>query len=584
MTSRRLVSVALAAAMQLAITVSVGAQSPAGIVRGDVAIRLDQYLSRLVPFGFSGAVLVARDGEVILEKGYGLAERESKRPYTSGMVSCIGSVTKLFTAAAILKLEAEGRLATSDPISKYLPGVPPDKAGITIHHLLTHTAGFSGDLGGRDEDAIARDALVAKVLAAPLASPPGERFEYSNEGFSLAAAIVERVSGTGYEAYLREHLLLPAGMKDTGYLAPAWPLERLPVGYSDAGKPWGRVYRNGWLPDGPGWYLRGNGGLQSSLDDLYRWHRALDSASVLPADALRKYQTGHVKTPGGGQYAYGWGVQATRRGTTVVSHNGGNGYFFTDFRRYVDERVVIIAMTNQPVVPATQLAPRQLEALVFGDAPVVMPPVPVSVPRDQVESRAGKYLFADGGAVTVRALADGLEAEADDPLLFGVLGPMSPAGGRFADLETRSLAALEAAARDDYKPLFEAFADDRPFDVVRGNQARFWSGWRREFGEFRRLELLGTGVAQGDPAVTVRIHFERGGPVLQLLWGPRRLLGFRVVPVKAVPLVPESPTSWVFYTYRLPAPVRLTFGDGGTLRIDAAGGSRTAERRPVIRP
>ncbi len=553
---------------------------PAGaVVRGEIGARLDQYLSRLVPYGYSGAVLVAKDGAVLLEKAYGLANRETGQPYAIDMASCIGSVTKQFTAAAILKLETEKKLSVSDPIAKYLPGVPPDKSAITIHQLLTHTAGISGDLGGRDEDPIGRDALVAKVLAAPLVSKPGERFEYSNEGYSLAAAIVERVSGTGYETYLREHVLLPAGMKDTGYLAPAWPLSRLPIGYTAEGKPWGRVYRNGWLDDGPGWYLRGNGGIHSTLDDMYRWLLALDAGTVLPPDAVKKFQTGHVASMGGEQYAYGWGVQTSRRGTRVITHNGGNGFFFTDVRRYVDEKVVVIAMTNEPTIPATQLAPRQIEALVFGDAPVVVPPVAVAVPAGRREALAGQYALAGGGVVTVRATAAGLEAMADDPMLFGALGAIAPPGGRFAEREARSLAILGEASKGNFRPLFEAFDDERPFEVVQGNQARFWRGWRDEFGEFQRLELLGTGVVQGDPAVTVRLRFERGGPILQLIWGPRRLLGFRSVPATAVPLVAESASTWMYYSYRDSTLVRFAFGEAGRLRLDTPGGPLEAERR-----
>ncbi len=443
---------------------------------------------------------------------------------------------------------------------------------------------MSGDLGGSDEEPIGRDALVAKVLAAPLASKPGERFEYSNEGYSLAAAIVERVSGTGYEAYLRQHVLLPAGLKDTGYQAPGWPLSRLPIGYTTEGRPWGRVYKNGWLPDGPGWYLRGNGGIQSTVADLYRWHLALEAGTVLSADAVKKFQTGHVASMGGERYGYGWGVQTTRRGTTVVTHNGGNGFIFSDVRRYLDEKVVIIAMSNEPVIPATQLAPRQLEALVFGDVEVAMPPVPVPVAKELRDARAGRYAMAAaaGGAratVTVRATADGLEAESDDPALLGGLGAVAAPGGRFADLESRTLAILEQASKDDFRPIFEAFNDDRPFELVQGNQRKFWAGWRAEFGEFQRVELMGTGSAQGDPAVTVRLHFERGGPILQFVWGPRRLAGFRGLPQAPVALVAESPTSWVYYSYRAPALVRFTFGDGGTLQLETAKGTFTGKRQ-----
>ncbi len=555
------------------------AQPARDVVAGEIGARVDRYLSRLVPYGYSGAVLVAKDGTVLLKKAYGLADRETNQPYTIDMVSCIGSVTKQFTAAAILKLEMEGRLTVSDPIAKYLPGVPPDKSDITIHQLLTHTAGLSGDLGGSDEEPIERDALVAKVLAAPLASKPGERFEYSNEGYSLAAAIVERVAGTGYETYLREHVLLPAGLKDTGYLAPRWPLSRLPVGYTAEGKPWGRVYKNGWLADGPGWYLRGNGGIHSSLDDLYRWHLALEGATVLSADAVKKFQAGHVTSLRGERYGYGWSVQTTRRGTTVIEHNGGNGFFFTDVRRYVEEKVVIIAMTNQPSIPATQLAPRELDALVFGDAPVAMPPVGVPVASGQRDALAGRFALAGGGRVIVRATPAGLDAESDDPTLFGALGIITPPGGQFAERETRSLSILGEASKGNFRPLFEAFNDDRRFDVVQGNQTRFWTGWRKEFGEFQQFELLGIGVVQGDPAVTVRARFERGGPVLQLIWGPRRLLGFRIVPATAVPLVAESASTWVYFSYRGSTFVRLTFGDAGQLRLDTPRGPLEARRQ-----
>lgn len=537
------------------------------VVSDDAARRVDDYLARLVPHGFSGAVLIAKDGRIVLRKGYGLADRRSKLPYAADMVSSIGSITKQFTGAAIVKLEMEGKLKTSDAISNYLPGVPSDKSSITIHHLLTHTAGFRGDLGGGDAEPIGRDALVARVLAAPLASTPGERFEYSNEGYSLAGAIVERVSGQGYEAYLREQLFRPAGMDDTGYLRPDWPLERLPVGYRLDGGEWGRIYKRGWLPDGPGWYLRANGGIHSTLDDMYRWHVALESNAVLSKEAAAKYQTGHVASLGGERYAYGWGVQQTPRGTAVITHNGGNGIFFADVRRYVDEKVVIIAMSNQPVVPATQLAPRQLEPLFFGDGTVPMPPASIEVPRPRRDALAGTYRLEHGGGLTVRATDAGLEAQATDPMLFSE-AQVTPPGGRFADLESRSIGVLQNAAHGNLRPLFEAFNDDRPYEVVEGNQKKIWTDWRAEYGEFVRAESLGTTSAQGDPAVIVQLHFAKGGPVLQLVWGPRRLLGWRQLDdAGPVGLLAESPTTWIFYRYRLTQPVRLTFGADGSVEI-----------------
>lgn len=550
------------------------------IVNGDAARRVDDFLNRLVPFGFSGAVLIAKDDQIVLKKGYGFANRQTKQPYTVDMVSCIGSVTKQFTGAAILKLEMMGKLRTSDPISKYLPNVPPDKAGITIHHLMTHTAGFSGDLGGSDETPIARDELVARVLAAPLVSTPGERFEYSNEGFSLAGAIIERVSGQSYERFLREQLFLPADMTDTGYLLPDWPETKLPMGYRTNGEPWGRVFKNGWRETEPGWYLTANGGIHASLDDLYRWHQALATTNILSADALAKYQQGFAPSLGGDErYGYGWGVQTTRRGTKVVTHNGGNGFFFTDFRRYLDERVVIIAMTNEPNVPATMLAPRDLESLVFGDRPATDVPAVVDVPAATLASHAGTYVLTSKSTITIAAANAGLTFTSDEPALFAAINSLTPAGGRFADLEQKTRAVVDASAKGDFKVIFDAFNDDRPFDVVRGNQTRIWRQFRDQFGDYTGHDVLGVGMIQGDPAVVVRARFARGSTILRYIWGPRRLAGFVADRSDlSLTLLPESADRYVSFDYRQPTgTVRVQFS-GDQIAIEAGSTKLSATR------
>ena len=564
----------------------------AGEVReGEAASRVDEYLSRLVRYGFSGAVLIAAappggdwatQGRIVLKRGYGFADRATGRPYTVDMVSSIGSITKQFTGAAIVKLEMMGKLKTSDPISKYLTGVPADKAGITIHHLLTHTAGFTGDLGGRDDESIDRDALVARVLAAPLAHAPGAQFEYSNEGYSLAGAIIERVSGQGYEAFLREHLFLASGMNDTGYQARAWTPAQLPVGYTASGDAWGRIYKRGWLPDGPGWYLRANGGIHSTLDDMYRWHLALESTGVLSAAARDKYQTGYAPTLGGTEhYAYGWGVRTSRRGGRVISHNGGNMVFGADVRRYIDEGVVIIVMTNQPMIPAPQLAPRQIESLYFGDEAVVMPPSPVPVPRAHRDTLAGTYATDAGGTITIRATEDGLEAQASDSSTFSASGALSAAGGRFADVEARTMPIVDAEAKGDFRPLFDArrFEDGRTYESVASARQDLWEGWRAKHGAFQRVELLGTAIVeQGDPAVTVRFVFERGAMTMQYVWGPRRLFMVREAPSPFVTLEAEAPDTWVYYSYKQPRSVRLGFGADGRVDIDGPDGRVTAKK------
>ena len=162
---------AASAAPQDSAPGSRGAARPG--VRGDLGRKLDDYLKRLAPFGFSGTLIVEKDGEVVLHAGYGLADHERKIPMSPDTVLPIGSITKQFTAAAILKLEMQGKLKPNDPISKYFPNVPADKGAITLHHLLIHGAGLESDYGDGDFEPVTREEIVRRVLAAPLRSAPG---------------------------------------------------------------------------------------------------------------------------------------------------------------------------------------------------------------------------------------------------------------------------------------------------------------------------------------------------------------------------------------------------------------------------
>ncbi len=225
--------------------------------------------------------------------------------------------------------------------------MPPDKAEITLHHLLTHSAGLKGDFGG-DYEPAARDALVQQALESKLLFPPGTRHRYANSGFSILAAIVEKVSGQTYEVYLREQLWLPSGMEHTGYRLPQWQAGTIAHGYRGT-TDWGTPLDKLWADDGPYWNLRGNGGVLSTVWDMYRWHQALEGDKILSTDAKAKMLARRVKE---GPilrtwYSYGWSLRDTRRGTRVAEHNGGNGIFFADFVRYLDDGVVIIVASNR---------------------------------------------------------------------------------------------------------------------------------------------------------------------------------------------------------------------------------------------
>jgi CubicO group peptidase (beta-lactamase class C family) len=196
------------------------AADPEAVVRGELGRRLDEQATRYAYLGvFHGALLVARGDTVILHKGYGLADQERCVPVTTRTVFDVASIAKSFAAAAVLRLEADGRLRVEAPIGEYLPDVPPDKRAITLHHLLTHTSGLPRDVGlpSRDLSPEERDHMVRAILALPLRSAPGRRHVYSNAGYTLLAAIVERVAGLAFTAVVLEGLLRRGGMTRTGW-------------------------------------------------------------------------------------------------------------------------------------------------------------------------------------------------------------------------------------------------------------------------------------------------------------------------------------------------------------------------------
>lgn len=319
-----------------------------GTVDGEVAEALDRRVRALVEKepAFSGVVLFARGGKVLLAKGYGFADRARKVPFTTDTPFDVGSITKPFTAAAVLRLEADGKLSVNDPLAKHLPGVPDDRKAITLHHLLTHTSGLPDSLGG-DYDPIARADYVKLALGQKLRDDPGKRHRYSNAGYSLLGAVVEEVTGGGYERYLREKLFDPAGLAATGYQLPKWDKAALARGYRN-GKDWGTPLDHPWAADGPHWHLRANGGLLSTAADLYRWAVALRGDAVLPADARAKHFAPQVPEEPGGDthYAYGWAVRKSKAAGTVVGHNGSNGIFFADLRMYPDRDAVLVFATT----------------------------------------------------------------------------------------------------------------------------------------------------------------------------------------------------------------------------------------------
>ncbi|MFH5883948.1 serine hydrolase domain-containing protein [Halalkalibaculum sp. DA3122] len=417
----------------------------------EIGVHIDRYLSGIEVMGFSGAVIVSEGDNIVLRKGYGLADRETRRPYTPTTVQSHGSITKQMTGAAILLLESRGQLSVDDPVAKYFDDIPRGKQDITIHQLLTHSSGMPGGVGSDEEPTGAR-AYIDRVMRVPLQFDPGTDYAYSNVGYALLGMIVEQVSGQGYEQFLREELLLPAGLTETGYLLPTWNRDRLAVGYRH-GERWGFVYERGWLRDGPGWHLRANGGLHTTADDMYRWFKnILQGQDVLGKETVRRWTKGYVtESNGASRYGYGWVVYDSEWGP-MIAHSGSNTIFSADFVWLPEKEFFFYIQGNTSMIAADELRSSILGAAFKSD--FLMPPLVGSEDNANpglAQEREGGY-YLDGGKLELTTDDTRLVAKLwGQPVLNLMLNPTERQKKHFAKLNRRTRDAmdkLEAGRKD----------------------------------------------------------------------------------------------------------------------------------------
>ena len=333
--------------------------------------KIDAYLETSETNGFSGVVLVAKQGEVILSKGYGWADRKNKIPNSPATVFNIGSVTKQFTASAILKLVEQGKIKTSDKISSYFTQTPIDKSDITIHQLLTHTSGISNRTGGFRYDEASKEQFLKEFFESELHSKPGTKYQYANANYIMLTVILELVSDQAYGAFLKKHLFEPAKMKSTGYKSINFNSEKLAHGYyynrtDEKWVDWGTTQQH--LPyDNNHWYSIGKGDIHSTIEDLYKWHVALKNNVVFTSKTREIQETPYVAENDKmtSYYGYGWAISKSDKETKIVAHNGSNGLYFADFVRYVDDEVVVIYITNAFLGNESEYVAREIGKMVF---------------------------------------------------------------------------------------------------------------------------------------------------------------------------------------------------------------------------
>ncbi|HEY8742765.1 MAG TPA: serine hydrolase domain-containing protein, partial [Chloroflexota bacterium] len=313
------------------------------------------------PDGPGAAVIVVREGQVLLRTGYGLANLELQVPVAPHMVFRLGSITKQFTALAILMLLEAGKLALDEPLTTLLPEYPAPSHVVTVEHLLTHTSGIKNLTSMPELVPLWRKDMTLPELIdlfkdLPLEFTPGDRYAYSNSGYLLLGAIIERLSGVSYEQFLRERIFEPLGMVHTAYDHT----ERIVAGRVSG-------YQKGkdGLENAP--YLsmtqpHAAGALMSSVDDLALWDAALYTERLVRQATLQRAFTPYLLANGVSTgYGYGWGI-TSHEGHPIIEHSGGIHGFLSDAKRLPADRLFVAVLMNSmlgnppPDFPAMQIA------------------------------------------------------------------------------------------------------------------------------------------------------------------------------------------------------------------------------------
>ena len=354
---------------------------------------------------FTGAVLVARDGEVLLDRGYGFANREWSVPNDGDTKFRLGSVTKQFTAVAIMLLNERGLVDLDAPVKTYLPEAPAAWDGVTVRHLLTHTAGVPNftdfdDYGASKTLPATIDSLIGRFRDRPLDFQPGEGWSYSNSGYILLTAIVEKASGRSYADFVAETLFQPLGMADSGYDSHAAVLPRRASGYAPTAR--GIVnadYIDMSIPQGAG-------ALYSTTRDLLKWEQGLFGGRLLTPASLAL-----LTTPVRNQYAFGLAVTQAG-GNTTIAHSGGIEGFNTHMAWDPDRRMTVIVLGNLNGPGSDQVA-GSLMALARGETVTLASErQAVAVAPEVLRSYEGVYELAPTFAITISVVDGKLMAQA----------------------------------------------------------------------------------------------------------------------------------------------------------------------------
>jgi len=402
----------------------------------DISARLDHYMAARAALGqFNGVALVARDGKILLDKGYGYASLEQAVPNGPQTKFVAASITKQFVAFAIQQLRDGGKLSLTDSICRFVDSCPPAWNAVTIDNLIHHSSGIPDyeaalDLGSVKYNQYmaapnTADLIVAEAKPKPLDFPPGTKFSYSNTGYILLAKVIERVSGKSFADYMRTSVFGPLGMSASGIVPADRYVPGLARGYAVSEDlsltdivaglpPLNGPYAPAAVADMAG--AHGDGGMSTTVGDLFKWDQALYSPALSGRIA-------ELFAPKLG-YGFGWVIDS-RYGLAMQSHTGAVPGYLSRIERFPEVKLTEIFMTNFNNARLSRIA-RDLQAIVLGK-PYDVPRSHRMGARDSVREStlAGRYALSDGTIVVATGGEHFLEIAIKDRFTAGLL----PEGG-----------------------------------------------------------------------------------------------------------------------------------------------------------
>ena len=356
--------------------------------------RIDRYLQPLLEEDLiSGALLIARGDQILVQKAFGLANREYQQPCGLDTRFRLASVSKMFTAAAILLLQQDGKLSVNNPLSTYLPDYPNGDT-ITLHHLLNHTSGVVNYSGLEDHYRVwamphTREQVMARFRDKPLQFEPGTQWRYSNSGYVLLAAVIEKVGGRPYGVFLQERIFGPLGMAATQVDDPLSIIPLRATGHYNQG---GRLVQAPYLDMS---FPTGAGSLLSTVGDLFTWHRALMGERL-----LNKSSKEEMFRPGLGDYGYGWFIRRVGN-KTLMEHPGGINGFLSSIKYLVEDDLLVVTLFNYVSTFARRVNEDLMSLAMGREVGQVLNRQGVTLTEDTLRACAGVYAIEGGGELKV---------------------------------------------------------------------------------------------------------------------------------------------------------------------------------------